>query len=258
MSHRLITILLATLSALLAHTAHAQYYPQPSYPNQAPQSTSSTGRGLWSRTDSVFILYDGESAFEELDPREVRRLEKELPPRRRLRPERTARPVYNYSGLQLQSNLLYVLAVTPNAGIAYQTGGQLRFALSGAWAGWEIDGGAKRYKLWLLNPEARWMFGQRKEWFVGAQGYLGQFNMRINDIGYQGDAMGGGIIAGRRIPLTDRLALDVSAGGGFVDMKYESYSLQNGTDMLLKTGLTRAYFGPTHLGVTLVWKINRY
>lgn len=235
------TALIALLWLLFTPAAHAQ-------------SPLQSAVKVWqARSDSVVILYDGENQF--LDPT-LKQVDERVVRERRGRetPERAASQL-TWPGFTLRTNALYLLGLTPNLGVGWESENGFGVVLSGAWAGWQLDGGAKRYKLLLLNPEARYYFGNHRQYFGGVAGYWGQFNLKFDDTGRQGDAMGGGVVVGYRTSLGGRLGLEFSLAGGYARLQYDTYLTSDGADRLDQAGFKRNYFGPTGAGVSLIWTI---
>jgi hypothetical protein len=120
----------------------------------------------------------------------------------------------------------------------------------------------------MISPEVRYYIGENKNWFIGAEGHIGEFNYKLSPTGYQGDAVGAGLTGGYKLRLNKTFDLDFSLGLGYTHLKYETYyrahyrSNGNGytvndSYMVRKeAGLKKNLFGPTQAGVSLIWKIN--
>lgn len=261
MSSRPITSLCIAIGLLLSSAAYGQYYPR-SGPNYPYQQTP-VRQLVPARADTLFILYDGETQFTapietQVDDRVVRERDERMlrSLHGRLLP---SNPTGHFEGFTLRTNALYLLATTLNAGVGWESEIGLGVIVSGAWAGWQMDiqSDTKRYKMWLVSPEVRYYFGARKRLFAGVAGYIGQFNVKFKEgEAFQGDLLGGGVTLGYRMQFTDRFGMEFSLGGGYADLRYESYTIQNGYDMRGRSDLQDGYFGPTNAGITLVWKIR--
>jgi hypothetical protein len=157
--------------------------------------------------------------------------------------------------LSIRTNLLYWLAGTPNIGIEYKPTESFGILVNGAWSHWIWSSEDKHHRTWLVSPEVRYYLGANKNWFLGAEGHLGEFNFKFKETGYQGDLIGGGITGGYKWKLSRVFDLDFSLGLGYTQLKYDTYYHSNNVMVKKEAGLTKDFFGPTQAGVSLIWKI---
>ena len=77
----------------------------------------------------------------------------------------------------LKTNVLYDAAATVNLGVEVGLAPRWTLDLSGNYNGWTFSGGRK-WKHWLLQPEARWWFCDRfAGHFLGVHALGGQCNV---------------------------------------------------------------------------------
>jgi hypothetical protein len=165
-------------------------------------------------------------------------------------------PTNNKQGFSIRTNLIYWLAAVPNLGIEWKTSGGVGIFVNGLWSNWVWSNGEKQHRTWMLGPEVRCYLGESKNWFIGAEGHLGEFNFKFNDTGYQGGLAGGGLTGGYKLRLSKVFDLDFSLGLGYTRLEYDTYYRSAGYMVKKETGLEKDFFGPTQAGVSLSWKIK--
>lgn len=154
----------------------------------------------------------------------------------------------------LRTNLLRWATLTPDLSIEWRINRSVGIVVDGSYTSWAWKDCARRYALWEVNPEVRWYLGQKKNCYVGAMFKAGAFSYKFTDTGKQGNLLGGGVTGGYILNLSDALALDFSLGLGYVRADFDEYSVVDG--MYLRDGeQVKNWWGPTKVGVTLVWKI---
>ncbi|GHV05619.1 hypothetical protein FACS189416_5460 [Bacteroidia bacterium] len=162
----------------------------------------------------------------------------------------------DYDGkFSIRTNLLYWLAATPNFGIEYHPSENFGILVNGLWSHWIWSDNDKHHRTWMVSPEVRYYIGANKNWFIGVEGHAGEFNFKFNDTGYQGDAIGGGLTGGYKLRLSEVFDLDFSLGLGYTQLKYDTYYRSNGYMVRKEGGLKKDFFGPTQLGVSLIFKL---
>lgn len=157
----------------------------------------------------------------------------------------------------LRANLLYRLANMLNAGAEWKRSDSFGILLNGGWSGTEWDGGNRKLRLWMVSPEVRWYLGEKHRWFLGLEGHMGKFNIRLSDTGYQGNFMGGGLTTGYRVYLSRYFDMDFSLGLGYIRADYDEYNREGCESVQLnETRIEKDIFGPTQVGVSLIWKLK--
>ncbi|MDR2894473.1 MAG: DUF3575 domain-containing protein [Alistipes sp.] len=164
--------------------------------------------------------------------------------------------------IAIGTNALYLMTTSLNAKVEL-----------GLWPRWTVDVAAlyNPFKLqrngtnqiWFAQPEMRFWFCQRFErHFVGAHLIYGQYN--IGKVGfltdtflhnrYKGNGYGAGVSWGYHLPIGGFWATEFSLGVGYMrlnEKKFECYECED-----LVSQRKKNYFGPTKLGVSLVFMIR--
>lgn len=120
-----------------------------------------------------------------------------------------------------------------------------------------------RFRTLMVQPELRYWFADDNQgFFAGAHFGAAQYNVAVNgDTRYQdhdgtSPALGGGISAGYRMPLSDanRWFIEFTLGAGVYHLHYDTfYNIDNGK--LFGTH-KRTYFGPDNAAVTIAYRFN--
>lgn len=181
---------------------------------------------------------------------EKERLAEEEQTRLQTEQEAKATP-YHFS---VRANLLRWATLTPDLGVEWRINRHVGIAVNGSYTSWTWSGNERRYALWEVNPEVRWYLGKEKRGYVGAMYKVGAFNYMFSETGRQGDLMGGGLVGGYQLKLNRALSLDFSLGLGYVRADSEKYKVIDG--IRVRDGKeSKNWWGPTQVGVTLVWTI---
>lgn len=161
----------------------------------------------------------------------------------------------------VKTNLLYDAAATPNAAVEVALNKRMSIDLSGGYNGWTFSGD-KSLKHWAIQPEFRyWLFESFNGHYLGVHAAYMNYDfagIRLpfgmgKTHAYDGDAYGGGISYGYHLYLTPRWNIEFTAGVGYLYFKYDKYSFPDRA----REGLFRNnYFGPTKLGISIVYIIK--
>lgn len=188
--------------------------------------------------------------------------------------------------IAVKSNLVYDATATLNLGAEYAINRQFSVDLSANYNGWDISK-PRSWQHFMIQPEGRyWLHECFNGHFVGVHAMYGSYNIArlkvslIDDVFeskymYDGTGIGGGISYGYQLYITPRLNIEFSIGVGYVHLKYDKtlYRKRNdpdtkdqlipGTEDQYFTGpngligeATKGYFGPTKLGISIVYIIN--
>ena len=160
--------------------------------------------------------------------------------------------------ISVRTNMVYLLALLPNVGIEYKPVDRIGLLFNFGYSNWGFKENQIRHVATLYNPEVRYYLGQKRNYFVGGEFLAGDFDMKVKEDknGHSGDLIGGGITAGYRAFLSPTFDMDFSIGGGYSRLEYQSYQ-PDGTivdDNIIKV---KEIFGPTHIGVSLIWKLGK-
>lgn len=209
---------------------------------------------------------------------ERERAEKERAERERAEAERTAREQAERDALlsrtetaapmkpycfAVRTNLLYDAFLTPTLGVEWRINRNIGIKLDGSLAHWGDEHG-KVQKMWLVNPEIRWYMLENKRFYMGASANFGEYNIYkymvgglfSGDTGYQGDLWGAGLTVGYQLYLSRSFSLDFNLGLGYTHLKYDSFTMSGETRVSKEKDKSKDFWGPTQVGVSLVWTIG--
>lgn len=174
-----------------------------------------------------------------------------------------ATPMKPYS-FAIRTNLLYDAFLMPTLGIEWRATRSVGIKLDGGLAWWGSETG-KVQKMWLINPEARWYFGQARRLYAGVSGNYGEYNtygyllgkLFPDDTGYQGKLWGAGLTVGYQLPLSRSFSVDFNLGLGYTNLEYDSFRMTNETRVYKDKNKSKDFWGPTQAGISLVWTLGR-
>lgn len=159
--------------------------------------------------------------------------------------------------IDLRTNLLYWLGGMMNLGVEWRPNKtNLGVLVNGGYS--PIGGANWAHAMggWFLSPELRYYLPCNEHWFVGAQFMVGALNVKLSDIGRQGDMLGGGVLGGYKMTLSENFDMDFTLGVGYGSFKYETYHHSNGVNVLDCPYVHRCSVMPVQAGVNLIWKIK--
>lgn len=180
--------------------------------------------------------------------------------------------IFNTEGkcqkVAVKTNLLYdIPALTANAGVEFGLASRWTLDVSANYNGWTLSHD-RRWKHWLVQPEARYWFCDRfAGHFLGAHLLGGQFNIGgvknhihfwgsdFSQVGYrryQGWMIGAGVAYGYAWILGKHWNVEGEIGLGWIYTRYDSYPCANCGKKLAKNK-THNYVGPTKAAVNLVY-----
>jgi hypothetical protein len=162
----------------------------------------------------------------------------------------------------IKTNLLADATTSINLAFEFRTGGHTSIDLMGQWNPFQFRDGLTKWKHWGVQPELRyWTSETFRGHFFGLHGHYafynvgglwnGPFSKYMHENRFQGWLAGAGISWGHRWNFSTRWGLEVTAGAGYAYKDYKRYECKNCGDEL--DGKTKHYFGPTKLGVNLIF-----
>jgi len=167
----------------------------------------------------------------------------------------------------LKTNLFYDATTTLNAGVEFGLSPKWTLDVSGNLNPWTFSGN-KKWKHWLVQPEARYWFCDKfMGHFVGVHALGGQFNMGNWDTDFsflgsdlgelkshrvEGWMVGAGIAYGYAWALSRHWNLEGEIGVGYAYMRYDKYKCER-CGVKVESDKTHHYFGPTKAAVNLVY-----
>lgn len=167
----------------------------------------------------------------------------------------------------IKTNILYDAALTPNLGLEIGLAPKWSLEISGNLNLWKLNEG-RRWKHWLVQPEARYWFCDRfAGHFVGAHILGGQYNFGgwkngVNFLGthyenlrtqiHQGWYAGAGVAYGYTWILGKHWSIEAELGIGWAYTRYDSYPCAKcGTK--IAENRVHNYVGPTKAAVNLIY-----
>jgi hypothetical protein len=169
--------------------------------------------------------------------------------------------------LAVKTNLLMDATLSPNVGVEVGMAPRWTFDLSGQLNAWDMSH-QRRWKHWLVQPEARYWFCDRfAGHFLGIHLVGGQYNLGhlkndikflgtdlslLTDYRYQGWMVGGGIGYGYDWILGRHWNLELELGVGYVYSRYDRFQCAS-CGKKIEQDKSHHYFGPTKAAVNLVY-----
>ena len=169
--------------------------------------------------------------------------------------------------MAIKTNLLYDALLNINAGIEVGLAPKWTADVSGNFNAWEFSHN-RRWKHWMVQPEARYWFCDRfGGHFLGIHAHGGQYNVgglkngimlmgsdlsRLSDHRYQGWFVGAGVGYGYAWILNRHLNLEAEIGVGYAYTRFDKFQCE-GCGKKVETGRSHHYVGPTKAAVSLVY-----
>lgn len=160
----------------------------------------------------------------------------------------------------VKSNILYDATATLNLGVEYAFNKHWSLDISGNYNGWDIVND-KSWKHWMVQPEGRyWLHEKFNGHYFGVHAVYMDYDIAGGNFmsvmkkkyAYDGNAYGGGVSYGYQLYLSPRWNIEFSAGVGFLHFEYDKWVNPDGTAYKYRNN----YFGPTKLGVSIVYIIK--
>lgn len=167
----------------------------------------------------------------------------------------------------LKTNIISDATLSPNLGAEITVAPKWSLDLSGQLNAWDLDNG-KKWKHWLVQPEARYWFCEATSGhFLGLHALGGEYNFghidmpfkflgsnfkKLKDNRYQGWFAGAGVAYGYSWLLGKHWNLEAEIGLGRVYTRYDVYECE-GCGRKTASGRHHNYVGPTKAAINLVY-----
>ncbi len=168
----------------------------------------------------------------------------------------------------LKTNLIYDAALlTPNLGFEVGLAPKWSLDVTGGFNAWDLKGD-KRWKHWLVQPEARyWLCDRFGGHFFGFGVHGGQYNVggfnggwnlfgtdtrKLADYRYQGWFVGAGVSYGYAFILDKHWNLEAEVGIGYSYTRYDQFQC-TGCGRKLQEDKPHNYVGPTKAALNIVY-----
>ena len=167
----------------------------------------------------------------------------------------------------VKTNLLYDATTTINLGAEFGLAPKWTLDVSGNYNPWTFSNN-KKWKHWLVQPEARyWFCNKMMGHFVGIHALGGQYNVgnvdadfkflgtdfsELKDHRYEGWFVGAGVAYGYAWALSKHWNLEAEIGLGYVYSRYDKYKCEKCGEKV-ESDKDHHYVGPTKAAVNLVY-----
>ncbi|MDR1918339.1 MAG: DUF3575 domain-containing protein [Tannerellaceae bacterium] len=166
-------------------------------------------------------------------------------------------PQLSAQRIGVKSNILYDFTTTLNFGLEVGLAPQWTIDLPVNYNPWVFSENMK-LKHWLIQPEVRYWFCEKfMGHFVGLHAHTGEFNvggikwLGMKDYRYQGTLYGAGLSYGYQWLLNTHWSLEATIGLGYAYLSHAKYPCEKCATKI--EDATTNYFGPTKLGVSLIY-----
>ncbi len=161
--------------------------------------------------------------------------------------------------LSLRTNLLYWLGGVMNIGVELKIlNDNFGLVLNGGYSPFGNTEWNHNLGGWFVAPELRYYIPSNDQWFVGAQFLASGYNCKLSDTGRQGSVIGGGVMCGYKLTLSDSFDMDFTLGVGYGHFNYDTYYHDESTktNPYIQKSVSKSSIMPVQAGVNLIWKIN--
>lgn len=159
--------------------------------------------------------------------------------------------------MALKTNIAYDAVAVLNLDYEIQVHPRMTVDIPVMWSLWDAQR-EHALRIVALQPELRWWMGSEtgRGHFFGLHAHAAWFNVKWDDTRYQDTGrplMGAGLSYGYKLPLGEHWGAEFTIGFGYANMKYDTYyNIENGAWLDTRK---RNYWGPTKIGLTLVYKL---
>lgn len=180
-------------------------------------------------------------------------------------------PVMFSQNVGLKTNLIYDALLSPTLGLEVGLAPKWSLDISGTINAWTINPNSenwKKWKQWMVQPEARYWFCQRfAGHFLGLHGIGGQYNMghlknnikflgtdfsQLTDYRFQGWMAGAGIAYGYSWILDKHWNFEAEIGIGWIYTRYDQFQCE-GCGKKVKEDVPHNYYGPTKAALNIIY-----
>lgn len=164
----------------------------------------------------------------------------------------------------LKSNLISDITLSPSLGAEVGLAPRWTIDVKAQGNFWTLD--HRKWKHWLVQPEARYWFCERfTGHFVGLHAIGGQYNFgnlkggfnllgsdlsKLKDRRYQGWGAGAGIAYGYAWPVAKHWNIEAEVGFGWIYTRYNSYTCED-CARKVESNRPHNYVGPTKLAFNI-------
>lgn len=166
----------------------------------------------------------------------------------------------------IKTNLFYDATTTMNLGVEVGLANRWTLDLSANYNPWTLNKESNRkIKHYLIQPEVRyWLCEKFNGHFFGLNTGFAEYNISgvkipfvkgSDKFRYEGWATGVGLSYGYSMILGGRWNVEFTAGAGLVYTRYNKFDCVN-CGKLIDKNVSKTFFAPTKLGITLIYMIK--
>lgn len=173
----------------------------------------------------------------------------------------------------IKTNAPFILTGSPNIGVEWSVGRQLTLNADVMWMPYMFKKNEEVFRVlvgsvdfrYYVNPKYYYTNDLWDGLYVGPYAMAGNFNIGLKEkddekTSYRrkGWGISAGVSVGYKFYLSSRFRIDANIGLGYAHLQYDKYELGGQyADFMLESKKTKAYVGPTKIGVSLVYNIFR-
>lgn len=178
-------------------------------------------------------------------------------------PEPVAEPEEWTRHLYIKTNGIGWVMAAANLAVEVDLAKHWSFTLPLYWSSWNYFKTTLKFRTLTLQPEVRYWFSEKNDgWFCGAHFGLGWFNYATNgdyryqDHGGHSPAIGGGIAAGYRLPISHnkRWKMEFTLGAGVYKTHYDKFI--NETNGQMVGTEKKTWFGIDQAAVSIAYTFD--
>ncbi|MCH5214449.1 MAG: DUF3575 domain-containing protein [Muribaculaceae bacterium] len=175
-------------------------------------------------------------------------------------------PALFSQNVALKTNLLYDALLSPTLGIEVGLAPKWSLDVSGTLNAWTVNN--KKWKQWMVQPEARYWFCQRfAGHFLALHGIGGQYNFgnlnlpfdflgtdfrQLKDYRLQGWMAGAGVGYGYSWILDKHWNFEAEIGIGWIYTRYDKFKCKD-CGYKVESDKPHNYFGPTKAALNIIY-----
>lgn len=161
----------------------------------------------------------------------------------------------------LKNNLLLDAMASVNLGAEFKVGTRATLDIPASFNLWNFSDKRKfkhiavqpEYRWWLCLPFTGHFWGVHAHYASYNVGGIGPFNT-LKDNRYEGWLLGAGVSYGYQWILSSRWSLEATLGVGYAYFSYDKYLCGKCQPLLGED--TKHYFGPTKLGLSIIYQLK--
>lgn len=171
----------------------------------------------------------------------------------------------------IKTNVPLILTGNPNIGVEWSVGRQFTVNADVLWAPYLFKKNEEVFRAligsvdfrYYINPKYYYTNDLWDGFYVGPYAMMGNFNIGLKrkdetkmSYRHMGWGVSSGVSFGYKFYLTPRFRVDVNMGAGYAHLQYDKFQLGGEyADFPLEIKNTKSYYGPTKVGVHLIYNI---